>query len=138
MVDVIVDADDMIAGRLASSVAKMLLNGDSVKIINADKSVIVGNPVWIFQEYTRKVSRGDPYHGAFYPRIPERILRRIIRGMLPYTKANGKAAFKRLRVHDGVPEELKGKDAIKIKKVENTHKAKYISLKKLSEKLGGI
>ena len=110
----IVDADDMVAGRLASSVAKMLLNGNAVKIVNAEKAVILGNPVHIVEEFRKKIARGDPYKGPFYPKVPDKILKRIIRGMLNYHKPRGREAFKRLRVYDGVPEELKNKETIKI------------------------
>lgn len=137
MDEMIVDADDMIAGRLASEVAKMLLNGNNVKVVNAGKSIIVGDPVYIIKKYREKVTRGDPYHGPFYPKIPGQILRRIIRGMINYHKPMGRAAFRRLKVYDGLPEELKGKEIIKIKRVENRHMVKYISLRNLSARIGG-
>ena len=137
MDEIIIDAEDMVAGRLASKAAKLLLNGNTVKVVNAEKAVILGNPVHIVEEYRKKLERGDPYKGPFYPKVPDKILQRIIRGMMPYKKPMGKAAFKRLRVYDGIPEELKNRDIIRIKGIENKHKTKFISLRRLSDKLGG-
>ena len=46
--------------------------------------------------------------GPHYPRYPDRIFRRTVRGMLPHLKSRGKVAFRRLEVHIGVPDALKG------------------------------
>ncbi len=131
----IIDATDCIAGRLASHVAKELLRGNEIYIVNAEKAVITGNKSFVINHFKEKISRGDPYHGPFYPRKPERILKRIVRGMLPYKKPRGREAFKRLKVFISVPDELKNEDKIKIKNLINKSE-RYITLGELSEKLG--
>ena len=97
----IVDAQGAIVGRLASKVAKELLKGEDVVIINAEKAVISGNPDAIVDRYLAKIHRGDPNKGPFYPKQPDKLLRRVVRGMLPYKTNKGRAAFKKLRVQVG-------------------------------------
>lgn len=131
-----VDATDLIAGRLASHVAKRALEGERINIINAEKAVISGNKVKTFQDFKQKVDRGEPSNGPFYPKRPERILKRMIRGMLPYQRGRGREALKRIRVFIDNPEDAK--DAKTIKSI-NYHKMKvhkYIRLGDLSKKLG--
>lgn len=131
---IVIDAEGAVLGRLASYVAKSLLNGNEVHIINAEKAIITGDPKVILEKYLNRINRGNPHHGPFFPRQPHRILRRAIRGMLPYKKAKGRDALKRLRVYVGVPEELKDKEAIKMKLKK---KCKYITLLELSKRIGG-
>jgi large subunit ribosomal protein L13 len=45
--------------------------------------------------------------GPFHYRRPDRIVRKTVRGMLPYKQPKGKQAFKRLKVYMGVPNEFK-------------------------------
>jgi len=131
-----IDASNMVAGRLASGIAKELLKGKRVVVVNAEKAVVSGEPEYSMQDYTEKIERGDPYHGPFYPKEPDRILKRIIRGMLPYRKGRGKDAFKRLKVFISVPADLKGKEFAVIKGAENKLECKSIGLGRLSQKLG--
>jgi len=130
----IIDAEHAIVGRLASFVAKKLLEGENIEIINAEKAIITGDPKVILEKYLEKINRGSPHHGPFYPRQPHRILRRVIRGMLPYKTARGRNALKRLKVYIGVPENLKGKEA---KTMKEEKRCKYITLLELSKRIGG-
>ncbi|UCD03374.1 MAG: 50S ribosomal protein L13 [Candidatus Aenigmatarchaeota archaeon] len=127
-----IDAKDMILGRLASATAKKLLNGESVCVVNAEKSVIVGRPETIIAEYKEKRARGDPYHGPFFPRTPDRIFKRTVRGMLPYKTARGSEALKRLKVFISIPAGLKDKEFTAVKDAENKGEQKFITLEKLS------
>ena len=106
----IVDADGAILGKISSHVAKNLLLGQEVVVVNAEKAVITGNKKSIFTHYKEDYDRGHRYSGPFFPREPYRILKRTIRGMLPWKRDKGKNAYKRLRVHLGVPDEFKDKD----------------------------
>ena len=105
MKTVVFDADNQIAGRLASVTARHLLRGEAVTIVNAEKAVISGNPVATLKLLHKKVTRGDPYHGPFYPREPDRILKRMVRGMISYHEPRGRTAFRRLRGFKGGPPE---------------------------------
>jgi len=130
-----IDATDMILGRLASVVAKKLLNGESVYVVNSEKAVIVGRPKATLAEYKEKRARGDPYHGPFFPRTPERIFKRTVRGMVPHRTARGKEAFKRLRVFISIPSDLKGNEFMVVKEAANKGEEKFITLEKLTKEL---
>jgi len=131
------DATDQILGRFATRIAKELVKGENVRIVNCEKAVISGNPKVTEKHYLERRQRGDPIHGPFYPRTPDGIVRRTIRGMLPSHKPMGREAFKRLRVYVGIPDELKKEKFIKIKEFDvNKLKCKSISVGNLSIALG--
>ena len=100
---VVIDADGLVVGRLATGVAKMLLKGDEVVIINAEKAVISGSRDSLVAEFKHRRFVGSQRKGPYYPRMPDRILRRAVRGMLPQKSARGRAALHRLGVYMGVP-----------------------------------
>ena len=131
----IIDASNQVLGRLSSEVAKKLLNGEEIIIINSEMAIITGNPEDIEENFMRKKKMGDPHHGPYYPKTPNGILRRSIRGMLPYKKPRGREAFKRLKIYVGNPNNLKGE---KITKEKNEIECKYLTLKKISDKLRGL
>lgn len=132
----IIDATDCIAGRLASIVAKNLLKGERISIVNAEKAVVTGNHQYIIQTFTNKIRRGDPYHGPFYPKKPDKILRRMVRGMLPYKKPRGRQAFKNLKVYISVPDKFKNKELGCIEVAKKTSDIKFLTLGEISERLG--
>mgnify|MGYP001269230161 FL=1 len=131
----IIDASNCVMGRLASSVAKGLLNGEQVHIINAEMAVISGTKNRIFGEYIEKRKLNHPRKGPYYPRMPHMMLKRAIRGMIPYQKPRGRDAFKRLKVDVGKPDSLDGKiemvDGAKRNKATN-----YVTLGEVSKVLG--
>jgi len=138
---VIVDATNHIAGRLCSYVAKLLLQGNKVVILNAEKSMLSGNrysAIRQWHEYLEIGSIVHPEHGPYHARRPDRIITRMIRGMVPKEKAKGIDAMKRLRVYIGVPKDyerskMKGFEDAKIRKPS----AYYLSMKELSMSIGG-
>ena len=129
----IVDGNKAILGRLASRVAKSLLNGEEIVVINIEKAIVSGKPDNVVGRFLAKINRGDPHKGPFYPKYPDRLFRRVVRGMIPYKKQRGKEALKRLKVFIGNPDNLQGE---KIAKIVDELKTKYISLHDLSKKLG--
>ncbi|MGB9814348.1 MAG: 50S ribosomal protein L13 [Thermoplasmata archaeon] len=132
----IIDATDHVVGRLSSKVAKMLLEGEEVIIINAEKSVITGNKEFIFKDYLEKWQRGSVRKGPHYPRMPDRILRRTVRGMLPFKTSHGREAYKRLRVFIGVPENIDIKSAEKIEDAIYRRVRNKVTLGEVSRYLG--
>ena len=107
----VIDGEGLVMGRLASHAAKHLLLGETVVIVNAEKVVISGSSANIFS--TKKdslniVSHGTPRRGPFHYRGPEDMLRRTVRGMLPWKKSRGQDAYRRLRVYMGKPREMEG------------------------------
>lgn len=130
-----INADNQVLGRLASGVAGSLLSGDSVTVVNAGKSVVIGNPQAAVFSYKKKVARGDPYHGPFYPRHPDAIFKRVVRGMLPMGTSRGREAFKRLRVFISIPDDIRGMEFEEVKGTANRGERKSITLADLAEKL---
>jgi large subunit ribosomal protein L13 len=129
----IVDAQGAILGRLATVIAKDLLKGETITVINTEKAIITGSPEAIIDRYYAKRERGDPNKGPFYPRYPDKLFKRVVRGMLPYKKDRGMKAFRRLKVVVGNPDELKGEI---ISKTESDITCKFLTVKDLCRKLG--
>ena len=133
----IFDAENQILGRLSATVAKELLKGEKVFVVNCEKSVLAGNPKYKLSRYLEKIQKGDVKKGPFFPKTPDGIFRRTVRGMLPIKKPSGRAAFKNLRVFIGVPEEFKNRTLEKVKSADSDKlKTKYIILEDLSTSLG--
>lgn len=103
----VINAEGLILGRMASKVAKKLLNGEGVIIVNAEKSVLSGKKKSKVAEAKKFLEVGSPERGPFHYRRPDRIMRKTVRGMLPIRQPKGKTAYKRLKVFMGVPEDLK-------------------------------
>jgi large subunit ribosomal protein L13 len=136
----VVDATDCIAGRMCSHVSKLLLQGNRVAIVNAEKAMLSGNRYKTIDSYKEHLginSVTNPIHGPFHPRRPDTILSKMVRGMVPKRKPDGISAFKRLRVYMGVPEGMKSAkmesfDDSKITKPESY----YISIAELAKQIG--
>lgn len=113
---IVVDATDHIAGRLSSNVAKLLLKGNRVAVVNCDKIMISGTRSNIIKEYREFLeinSINHWKHGPKHPRRPDTIMKKMIRGMLPNEKPSGREAHKRLRTYIGSPKEVKSLKKIK-------------------------
>ena len=131
----IIDASDCVVGRLASTVAKELLNGGQIHIINAEMAVISGTKDRVFGEYIDKRKLNHPRKGPYYPRMPHMMLKRAVRGMIPYQKPRGREAFKRLKVDVGKPASIDGKIEV-VDKAKMKKSTKYITLGEVSKVLG--
>jgi large subunit ribosomal protein L13 len=134
---IIIDAKGLILGRMASSVAKCLLQGESITIVNSEKAVISGKRLQIVDEAKTFLEVGHPRKGPYHPRRPDRVVRRTIRGMLPYRKPKGKQAYKRLRVYLGAPKEFEGKETKTILEARAEKlKSPYITVGELAKEIG--
>ena len=109
------NAEDKILGRLASVVAKQLISAKKagedtrVIIVNAEKAIVSGKRSSVLSDYRAKYELNHPRKGPFFPRMPDQILKRTVRGMLPYQKnSSGRNALKSLRVEIGTPSDLSG------------------------------
>lgn len=136
----VVDGTDHIAGRLASNVAKLLLEGKRVSIVNCDKIMISGTRKNIVNEYRKFLEISSiihPEHGPYHPRRPDTIITRMIRGMLPRKKPSGLTAHKRLRAHIGSPRELKSFKKIQFEKAKITRSSSnYTTMAELGRTIG--
>lgn len=132
----IVNAEGAIAGKLAAFVAKQLLLGETVDIINAEKAVITGNKAFLHEKFQHRRDRGDPHHGPYFPRNAHMILKRMIRGMLPWKNTRGREAYRHVKCHLGVPQDLFGKEAVKREDVSKLQTRKFLTLYELAKLLG--
>ena len=135
-----IDAKDCIAGRMCSHISKLLLQGHHVRVVNAEKSMISGNrykTIGEYKEYLTISSATNPIHGPFHPRMPDRILTRMVRGMLPKRKSSGLTALKRLRIYVAIPPDLKN---AKLETFEDSKIRKpssyFITLGELAKQIG--
>lgn len=137
---VYIDATNQIAGRLSSKIAKMVLSGKRVVVVNAEKALISGSRTSVINQWKERLELGskvNPIYGPIHPRRPDNILRRMVRGMVPRKKPKGATAMKRLRVYVGVPS---GLDQAKMTKFEETTATRpvpvYVTMGDLSKSLG--
>lgn len=134
----VIDAKGLIMGRLSSVVAKRLLAGEEIAIVNADKAIISGSKVTTLNEYKSIREMGTREFGPYFPKRPERILKRTVRGMLPYKRARGKDAMSRIRVYVGIPPEFKSEELTTIAEANMNRLSsnKYVELGEVSRRLG--
>ena len=133
----LVNAEGLIVGRMCSKVAKRLLNGEKVIILNAEKAVFTGKKKSKVAEAKEFLEVGAPERGPFHYRRPDKYLRKTVRGMLPFEKPKGKSAYKRLKVFMGVPQELKGKQMVTFAEASSANlKGPHFTLAEMAREIG--
>ncbi len=133
----VIDAKDTIFGRAASQIAKKLINGEEIQIINAEQFVIVGNPEQIIQRYSTKRGlkhKGNPELSPKWPKVPHMLVKKMVSGMLPRKSSRGKEALGRLMVYTGNPKNMDGN--LKLEKVSFDGLAKHITIADLCKRIG--
>ncbi|MGB0652205.1 MAG: 50S ribosomal protein L13 [Thermoplasmatota archaeon] len=132
----VIDASGLVLGRMATHVAKKALEGEEVHIVNAEKAIIVGASKTAIQErYKFKREVGTMRKGPYFPREPHLIVKRTVRGMIPYQKSSGRAAYKRVKAHIGVPKELAGETAVTLEAAQRDARA-FLTVGQLATYLG--
>lgn len=135
----IIDATDLIVGRMASCVAKWALLGDKVDIVNCEKAMIVGQKKVIIKQHMFRNELGQIRQGPYFQRMPDRYVRRVIRGMVPRRQEKGRLAYERVMCYIGIPEKLNGKklETIERANVKKATKAPHMTIKELCRLWGG-
>ena len=135
---IVIDANEMILGRMSTKVAKMALLGEEVIIVNCEKAYISGKPARIKDRYQQRRDRGAPLFGPYISRSPDRLMRRTIRGMLPHKQGKGLDAYKRVMTYVGVPEKYKDVKAISFEDcmISKLPTLKFITLNDISKHIG--
>jgi len=131
----IIDANGATLGRLSTATAKRLLKGEEIAVINSEKAIISGKKVAIKNRYKQKREVGTYRKGPFFPRMPDQIVKRTIRGMIPYQTPHGRTAFKRLKCYIDIPKEFEGKKFETIKEAEK-QPVDFMTVEELSRYLG--
>jgi len=133
----IIDAEGLIVGRMATYVAKRLLKGEIITIVNAEKAVFSGRKSGKLHEAKEFLSVGAPMRGPFHYRRPDRIVRKSVKGMLPNKHSKGKLALKRFRVYMGTPDDLK---SLKTETLPNAQAKKltcpYVTIGEFAREIG--
>ncbi|PIN90920.1 50S ribosomal protein L13 [Candidatus Pacearchaeota archaeon CG10_big_fil_rev_8_21_14_0_10_34_76] len=130
---IVIDAKDAVLGRLASFAAKQSLLGYNIVIVNCDDAIITGRPSSVIGEYKFSFTKGGAnLQGPYFPRHPERIVKRTIRGMLAHRQGRGSDALKRIMCYNGTPEEFKESKKILAGKEK---RSKTIKLRELTREL---
>lgn len=107
------DATGCVLGRLASKAAETILEDEETElvIVNCEKAIVTGDKDTVLQRYREKYQRGTARKGPHFPRVPDRLVKRTVRGMIPYDKPRGRNAYKRLRCYIGEPEGVPAENA---------------------------
>ena len=138
----IVDATNLILGRMASYVAKKALDGRRVVVVNAERAVISGTKERVVARAKLKLKTrtlGNLEKSPTHPRKPDGYVRRVIRGMLPWKKTGGKDAFHRVKVYTGTPSEYLDRPTTSVADANASRlRVPYITVAQLSGEIGGF
>jgi large subunit ribosomal protein L13 len=136
---IVIDAKDQIMGRMATKVAKLALRGETIRVVNCAHVVMTGTRELVLSQLQQKIQRGVPLKGPYYPKQSDRIVRRVIRGMLPYKQPKGRDAYARVLCFSEVPEDLADTEKISFPEasITKSHAKNYVYLKELVTHVGG-
>ena len=134
----VIDGTDLILGRLATKVAKAAIAGEQIVVVNCEEVVVTGKRDVVFAKYKKTANRTTMLKGPRIHRGADRLVRRTIRGMIPYKTATGKEAFQRVMCYVGVPPEV-SKEKIETFEdinIHNTENMQFVKMKEVSKVLG--
>jgi len=139
----VVDGSGHILGRLASIIAKKLLEDPELEIVvvNVEKIVVSGKPSEVVKWYKQTILPVKSHHKHKWrpkrPRSPIRLFKKTVWGMLPKHNKRGKNAYRRLKAYIGVPEEFQGKEMVRFKDADASRLARdYVELARIARELG--
>lgn len=125
-----VDATGIPLGRVGSFVVKKVLLGDEVFVINSEKAIISGSKEDVLKVITNWRNKGgNSLNGPKVSRSPERLLKRMIRGMLPWDRQKGRDAYRRIKCYQ--TNEL-DTSKVEVIKLEQRKPLKFMELKEVS------
>ncbi|MFB6353398.1 MAG: 50S ribosomal protein L13 [Halobacteriales archaeon] len=132
--DAVVDGAGCILGRVASQVAERAMDGEAVAVVNAERLVVTGEEGDVVEKYRKRTELGSD-RGPHYPKRPDGIAKRAIRGMLPHKTRRGREALERVRVYvgnpyDGAGERLEGTSLDRLSNI------RFVELGDVSEQIG--
>ncbi len=134
----LIEGKDLVLGRLGSNIAKRLLLGESIKIVNCRDVVILGRKKFLVDRYKTKISNKVIKQGPYYSRAPADIVKRAMRNMLPYRNQRGIEAFKRLKCYNSTPSILLStkKESIESAKIDSVKVFYYTRIEEIARGLG--
>ena len=121
----VINAENMVLGRLASIVAKELIDNiktyknEEFAIVNVEKAIIIGRKDDIVAKYKQLSEEiGSDRKGPYLIRKPDRLFKRTVRGMIPYQRPKGRVALKKVKAYVGLPKEFKDREFETFKEAE--------------------
>jgi large subunit ribosomal protein L13 len=126
----VINAENRVLGRLASEIARIAKDGESVRVVNSEKAVISGDTDKVIADYRQKYERGSKYRGPHFPKRPDKIVKRTVRGMLP---DNGDFDVK---AYLTVPHEFDEVQEVDVKSGHDLHNRNYVKLGDVSKAIG--
>lgn len=134
----IIDGNKTILGRLGTFVAKKALLGEKIDIVNCENCMVTGTKKEILAHYKKLFARGIPSKGPFFFKMPDKFVKRSIRGMLPYKAERGRKAFESIKCYIGVPSEFSGKkfETVEGGNVDKVPNSKYLTVKEICNHMG--
>ena len=135
----VINADGLILGRLCTHIAKRLLNGEEIVVVNAEKTVVSGRAVQLKEFYHHRTERGSSQKkakGPFYPRAADMMFKHAVRNMVNYKSPRGRAAYKRLKVFVGVPKEFKEAKLETLESARKPHIVRFTYLGEIAKHMG--
>jgi len=128
----IIDGKKAVLGRLASYVAKEVLKGEEIIVLNCEQVIITGNKKNIKEKFDAKRNRsGSGQKGPQHSILSHMIVKRTIRGMLPnHRTGRGREAFKKVKCYVGIPKEFEESKKILAGKEKTS---KFILIKDISK-----
>merc|ERR1712241_1016394 len=133
---VVIDGRGHLMGRLASIVAKNILNGNKVVIVRCEGINLSGN----FYRNKLKVLKFlrlrcnvKPARGPFHFRAPSKMFWRTVRGMVPHKTERGKEAMRKVKAED-----FHNRNVTKAKAVADAEKAVAAQTKPITEQIAAF
>lgn len=130
---VVIDATNASVGRIGSYAAKQALLGKDVIVVNCNHAIVTGQPRAVINEYDiARKKGGASLNGPFFPKSPERVIKRTTRGMLNYKFGRGGAAYKKLMCYNALPKEYESAKKVTLSR---TITSKFITLQHLCREI---
>ena len=125
----VIDGRNAVLGRLATYVAKEVIKGEDIVIVNCSEVIVTGNRRDIKSKFEKRRQKvGSGFRGPKYSRVDEKIVKRAIRGMIPnHRQGRGKEIFKKIMCYRGVPKEFEKEKMISIE----GNRGKFIKVKEI-------
>ncbi|MDP6670629.1 MAG: 50S ribosomal protein L13 [archaeon] len=136
---ILINAENLIIGRVASVCAKKALQNEEVIIINAEKGVFTGQKKDLLKKYQTRINlhtKANPKKGPKGVRMPDQIVRGAIIGMLPRNRKTGTDAIKRVKVFIGIPEQFEKAEITDLSSFKVDETKTFIHVGELSKLLG--
>ena len=136
----LVNAEGLVAGRMASKIAKRAINGETIIIVNAEKVILVGTRQAVMKKFQQRVDaavKSNPLYEPKYDRVPSKILQKMIRGMLPNKSRTRERLLKQIKIFNSVPEKIKLEEAEKMDEIKCNEKHDFMTMEEVAKLLGG-